>query len=155
VFFADETPFFIQRNGRFFKLTTANFRKFGHGTVLIAQTTRDFVLPKDDGTSDYGILINSPIRFLFQIDDEQSAFQERFGLSPTQCATIQNLGRTDQFREVFLQDELGGWVLQIAVTREEYWRVTSSRGDNEKLQKLLEAVPGLKLEEAIRCLAIA
>jgi hypothetical protein len=154
VFFADETPFFIQRNGRFFKLTTANFRKFGHGTVLIAQTTRDFALPKEDGTTDYGILINSPIRFFYQIDDEVAAFQERFGLTSEQITSIQNLGRTDKYREVFLQDELGGRVLQVSVTPEEYWRVTSSRADNEKLQALLHAVPGLTLQEAIRCLSV-
>jgi len=152
VFFADETPFFIQKNGHFFKLTTANFRKFGHGTVLIAQTTKDFELPKEDGKTDYGILINSPIRFLYQIDDDVEVFRERFGLTQTQVEAIQGLTRTDAYREVFLQDELGGRVLQVAVTPEEYWRVTSSRADNEKLQGLLNAVPGLTLEEAIRCL---
>ncbi len=152
VFFADETPFFIQRNGRFFKLTTANFRKFGHGTILIAQTTQDFALPKDGGGVDYGILINSPIRFFYQVDDEVNAFRERFGLTNQQTQEIQNLRRFDSYREVFLQDELGGRVLQVAVTPEEYWRVTSSRADNEKLQALLSAVPGLRLEEAIRCL---
>ena len=155
VFFADETPFFIQKNGRFFKLTTANFRKFGHATVLIAQTTKDFELPKEDGTTDYGILINSPIRFLFQVDDEAKSFAERFGLTVGQISEIQNLCRTDKYREVFLQDELGGRVLRVAVTQEEYWRVTSSREDNEKLQTLLKTVPGLTLQEAIRCMSRA
>jgi len=153
VFFADETPFFIQRNGRFFKLTTANFRKFGHGTVLIAQTTNDFILPKDGGGTDAGILINSPIRLFYQIDDEIEVFRERFGLTREQCDEIQNLERTDRYREVFLQDELGGRVLRVAVTPEEYWGVTSSRSDNEKLYGLMRAVPGLGLEEAIRCLS--
>jgi hypothetical protein len=153
VFFADETPFFIQRNGRFFKLTTANFRKFGHGTVLIAQTTQDFVLPKEGGGVDTGILVNSPIRFFYQVDDEPGAFRERFGLTEAQLTAIQGLGRSDEFREVFLQDELGGRVLRVGVTPQEYWRVTSSRADNEKLQALMNAVPGLTLEEAIRCLA--
>ncbi len=155
VFFADETPFFIQRNGRFFKLTTANFRKFGHATILIAQTTQDFVLPKEDGQSDYGILINSPIRFFYQVDDDPEEFARRFNLTPRQLEEIQNLGRSDEYREVFFQDELGGRVLRVAVTREEYWRVTSSRQDNERLHALLNAVPGLKLKEAIRCLASA
>jgi hypothetical protein len=154
VFFADETPFFIQRNGRFFKLTTANFRKFGHGTVLIAQTTQDFILPKEGGGSDAGILVNSPIRFFYQVDDEPKAFAERFGLSVRQVEEVQHLERGEKFREVFLQDELGGRVLRVGVTPEEYWRVTSSRADNEKLEALRRAVPGLTLKEAIRCLAV-
>ena len=155
VFFADETPFFIQRNGRFFKLTTANFRKFGHATILIAQTTKDFELPKEDGTTDYGILINSPIRFLYQVDDAVDGFAERFALTAGQITEIQNLGRSQKYREVFLQDELGGRVLRVAVTPEEYWRVTSSREDNEKLQTLLKTVPGLTLQEAIRCMSVS
>ncbi|MGK5087911.1 hypothetical protein WDW86_10165 [Bdellovibrionota bacterium FG-2] len=154
VFFADETPFFIQRNGRFFKLTTANFRKFGHATILIAQTTRDFELVKEGGETDYGILLNSPIRFLYQVDDDAAVFAERLALTPRQIAEIQALGRSDEFREVFLQDELGGRVLRVAVTPEEYWRVTSSRSDNEKIEALLTAVPGLRLQEAIRCLSV-
>ena len=154
VFFADETPFFIQKNGRFFKLTTANFRKFGHGTVLIAQTTKDFELTKSDGTTDYGILINSPIRFFYQVDDTPEVFRDRFGLTDLQIQSIQNLGKTEAYREVFLQDELGGRVLRVQVTPEEYWQVTSSRNDNEKIQALLRAVPGLKLKEAIQCLSI-
>ena len=122
VFFADETPFFIQRNGRFFKLTTANFRKFGHGTILIAQTTLDFVLPKEGGGHDLGILVNSPIRCFFQVDDEPEAFRERFGLTSRQLTDIQGLGRSENWREMFLQDELGGRVLRVALTPEEYWR---------------------------------
>jgi hypothetical protein len=152
VFFADETPFFIQRNGRFFKLTTANFRKFGHGTVLIAQLTQDFLLPKEEGV-DEGILINSPIRFFFQVDDEQERFKARFGLTDRQIQEITHLGRDDHYREVFLQDEMGGRVLRVSVTLEEYWRVTSSREDNEKLHALMRQVPGLTLKEAIRCLS--
>ncbi|MEK6706674.1 MAG: hypothetical protein AABZ06_12890 [Bdellovibrionota bacterium] len=153
VFFADETPFFIQRNGRFFKLTTANFRKFGHATILIAQTTKDFELPRDDGQVDHGILINSPIRFFYQVDDDPEIFAKRFGFTTKQMAEIENLGRSEQYREVFLQDELGGRVLRVAVTPEEYWKVTSSRADNERLHAVLKAVPGLTLKEAIRCLA--
>jgi hypothetical protein len=152
VFFADETPFFIQRNGRFFKLTTANFRKFGHGTILIAQTTKDFELSKEGGETDCGILINSPIRFFYQVDDDPDVFAKKFGLTARQVADIQGLGRSAEYREVFLQDELGGRVLRVAVTSEEYWRVTSSRSDNEKIHALLAAVPGLTLQEAIRCL---
>ncbi len=154
VFFADETPFFIQKNGRFFKLTTANFRKFGHGTILIAQTTKDFELTKSDGSTDYGILINSPIRFFYQVDDTPEVFRDRFGLTDLQIQSIQNLGKTEAYREVFLQDELGGRVLRVQVTPEEYWQVTSSRNDNERIQALLRAVPNLKLKEAIQCLSI-
>jgi hypothetical protein len=38
------------------------------------------------------------------------------------------------------------------MTEDEYWRVTSSADDNEKLKKLREAIPNLTLEEGIRCL---
>jgi hypothetical protein len=155
VFFADETPFFIQRNGRFFKLTTANFRKFGHATILIAQSTQDFELTRDNAESDLGILHNSPIRFFYQVDGNPDDFAKRFSLTPNQVLEIQNLGRAKDYREVFLQDELGGRVLRVAVTPEEYWRVTSSREDNEKISALQSAVPGLTLKEAIRCLAVS
>lgn len=153
MFFCDETPFFIQKNARFFKLTTANFRKFGHGTCLIAQQTQDFRIPKDGGGLDDGILLNSPIRFLFQLDGDESFHRECLNLTPLQIEEIKNLKRTNSYREVFLQDELGSRVLRVWVTPKEYWEVTSTKEDNEKLFRLRSQVPNLSLEEAIKCLA--
>ena len=149
VFIADETPFFIERCFSFFKFSTANVRKFGGSFITIAQKSSDVVIGGDSG-----ILENSSMKFVFSVDGEREAFQRRLKLSDQVADQIEDLrSEKGRFSEVAFIDSIGSRVLRIELTPEEYWAVTSSQTDNEKLNSLISAVPGLTLEEAIRCLA--
>jgi len=152
IFFCDEVPFFIKKNGSFFKLTTANFRKYGHSTILIAQSTKDFELKHESNESDCGIIQNSPIRFLFQIDGKEKEFADKLGLFESDLVKIRSLVKAPTFRDVLLQDDLGTRVLRIFLTTKEYWLTTTSKKDRDKLNKLRTQIPDLSLKEAINCL---
>ncbi len=154
VLFCDETRFFIERNAEFFLLTTANFRKFGHGVILINQNMRNFELPGKNGERDLGIILNSPIRFLLQADHEPKYLKEQFGLCDEHISILtENPYRGREYREVILQDDTGTRALRVYLTPSEYWRCTSDSEDNQKLFGLMRAVPGLTLREAISCLS--
>ena len=149
VFIADETPFFIERCFSFFKFSTANVRKFGGSFITIAQKSSDVIVG-----GDAGILENSSMKFLFSIDGEREAFQRRLKLSDESLDQIESLrSEKGRFSEVAFVDSRGSRVFRIELTPEEYWAVTSSQADNEKLNSLMSAVKDLTLEEAIRCLA--
>ncbi|MFV3409666.1 VirB4 family type IV secretion system protein [Bdellovibrio bacteriovorus] len=149
VLICDEVPFFIKKNFDFFKFTTANVRKLG-ATILSAQLSSDFVV---DG--DTGIIENSPQRFLFSIDGEEDAYRDRFGLDVEKIETLKGLRSIPgKFSEVLAQSSDGTRMLKIQVTPEEYWRLTTSRVDKDKLTSLMAAVPGLSLREAINCLSL-
>jgi type IV secretory pathway VirB4 component len=151
VLICDETPFFIKTCFDFFKFSTANVRKYGHAVVLISQLSTDFVV-----NNDYGIIENSPQRFLFSIDGKAKEYQERFNLTENHIETIQDLRSIPkEFSEVFLQTGVTGKKLRIKITPEEYWALTTSQPDQLKIQKLRQAIPELSLEEALRCLSIA
>lgn len=154
VLVCDETKFFIDRNAQFFLLTTANFRKFGHAVILITQKIQNFDLDLGFGKRDSGLILNSPIRFFLEQDTEREYLESMFGLGPRFTNRItENPYRGKEYREAVLQDDVGTRIVRLALSPEEYWRVTSTREDNEKLGHLRKAVPGLTLEEAIRCLA--
>jgi hypothetical protein len=158
ILFVDEAPFFIEQHARFFKLTTANFRKYGHGTVLIAQSLQSFEFIGENGKLDRGIITNSPLRFLFEIEGEDSDFREKFDITPSQLLRMKSLYRGAGYRECLFQSpggvkSLEGRVLKIYTNPKEYWEVTSDDSDNEKLFGLMRSVPGLTLEEAILCLS--
>jgi type IV secretory pathway VirB4 component len=156
VLFCDETKFFIERNSDFFLLTTANFRKFGHAVVLIAQNIRNFEIPRGQGRTDSGIILNSPTRFFLEQDVERAFLKEHFGLNDEELSVVVDSPyRGKDYREFVLQDDTGTRIVRLKLSPEEYWRVTSTRSDNDKLSRLRAAVPGLTLEEAIRCLARA
>ncbi len=146
----DETPFFIKSCFDFFKFTTANVRKFGHAVVLISQLSTDLIVNDDTGLID-----NSPQRFLFSIDGNHINFQNRFGLELGHIDSIKKL-RTipGEFSECLLQTAQDSRKLTIKVTKEEYWRLTSSKEDNLKISSLRKAMPQLTLLEAIKCLSI-
>lgn len=149
VLICDEVPFFIKKNFDFFKFTTANVRKLG-ATILSAQLSSDFVV---DG--DTGIIENSPQRFLFSIDGEEDAYRDRFGLDAEKIETLKGLRSIPgKFSEVLAQSSDGTRKLKIQVTPEEYWRLTTSKVDKDKLTSLMAAVPGLSLREAINCLSV-
>ncbi len=150
----DESPFFVEHSRRFFKLTTANFRKFGHITILISQQFSDFEGVTESGTPDLGILNNSMVRFIHNTEGRVEEFAEKLQLDIQGLQKIESLYRARDYREVLLQTEHETKVLQVRLTPEEYLRVSSSREDNEKINNLRTAVPGLKLEEALKCLSV-
>ena len=149
VLICDEVPFFIKSCFDFFKFSTANVRKYGHAVVLSAQLSSDFIVGGDSG-----IIENSPQRFLFSIDGDEETFQERFGLTANHIATMRSLRSVvGKYSEVLFKEPEGARRLAVRITPEEYWRLTTSRLDKEKLMNLMDAVPGLLLREAINCLS--
>lgn len=150
VLICDETPFFIKNCFEFFKFSTANVRKFGHAVILITQLSSDLIV-----NDDTGIIENSPQRFLFSVDGDEKEYQSRFNLKTHQVEVIRKLrSKPGELSEVFLQTAETGRKLQIKITKEEYWELTSNRQDQEKLNKLRSAAPELSLKEAIRCLSV-
>ena len=151
VLICDETPFFIKACFDFFKFSTANVRKFGHAVILITQLSSDLIV-----NGDTGIIENSPQRFLFSADGDLTDYQTRFNLTDAQLASIRTLRSIPkEFSEVFLQTSEIGRKLIIKITQKEYWTLTSSKQDREKLEKLRSHIPQLSLLEAITCLSIA
>ena len=149
VFIADETPFFISKNFEFFKFSTANVRKFGGSFITIAQKSSDVVIDGDEG-----IIFNSDTKILFSIDGSEDVFSRRLGITTQGLERTRTLKKSKmEFSEALIKDYLGERVMRIRLSREEYWRFTSSRSDNTKIDQLLGAVEGLTRSEAIRCLA--
>lgn len=151
VLICDETPFFIKSCFDFFKFSTANVRKFGHAVILITQLSSDLIV-----NGDTGIIENSPQRFLFSVDGDLNDYQNRFNLTNAQLGSIRALKAIPkEFSEVFLQTSEIGRKLLIKITKKEYWTLTSSKQDREKLEQLRSYIPNLSLMEAIKCLSIA
>lgn len=145
----DETPFFINHCFEFFKMTTANVRKFGHAVVPIVQLASQLIV---DG--DTGIIDNCTQRFLFSSDGEEGKYKDIFRLSEKDMETIRSLRSINgEYSECLFQTETDTRKLRIEVTKEEYWRLTTSKNDKEKLASLLKAVNGLTLDQAIRALS--
>lgn len=150
VLICDETPFFIKSCFDFFKFSTANVRKYGHAVVLISQVSTDMIVGGDSG-----IIENSPQRFLFSTDGSLKEYQERFNLSDQHMKTVGELMSIPKvLSEVFLQTGSSGKKLRIQITADEYWKLTTSQPDQQKIQKLRQAVPELKLSEALKCLSL-
>lgn len=150
VLICDETPFFIKSCFEFFKFSTANVRKYGHAVVLVSQLSTDLIVEGDSG-----LIENSPQRFLFSVDGNTGQFQERFNLSEEKTATIKNLKAIPgRYSEVLFQSTDTSRKLRIEITLEEYWMLTSSKHDQDKLNDLQAAVPNLTLREAIKCLSL-
>ena len=154
VLICDETKFFIDRNADFFLLTTANFRKFGHGVILMGQNVQNFEIIRD-GRSDSGIIINSPIRVFFPADADEAYLKDRFNLNQNQINTIiRSPHRGSDYREAVLQDDLGTRIIRLYLTREEYWRVSTNKNDIDRYQEIKESCPSLSVEEIIQCLIL-
>lgn len=155
VLFCDETKFFIDRFSQFFLLTAANFRKFGHGLVLMLQNIRNAEVVLPDGKVDSGLVLNSPIRFFLQADTEADYLREQFQFGEHHIrVVVTNPYRGRDYREIVLQDDTGTRVVRLYLVDQEYWRMNSTKEDQEKLMKLRQAVPELTVEEAIRCLSV-
>lgn len=150
VLVCDETPFFVERCFDFFKLSTANVRKFGAAVVLVAQLSKHLVV-----RGDTGLIENTHHRFLFSSDGGLADFQERMRLSDKQMRLLAGLEfQSKRFSEVLYQMGCFARVLRLRMSPEEYWRVSSTQGDRIKIEKLKAAVPLLTTLEAIRCLSI-
>lgn len=151
VFLADEVPVFIQRCFSFFDLSISNIRKEGDGFVTIAQRSSHLVV--NGNTS---ILDGSPSKFLFTVDGDPAAYAKRLALEEaTDIERIKNLHRVQgKFSEVYHVDPLGKRSYKIVLSPEEYWSYTSKKEDKDKIQNLLQAVPGLTIKEAIKCLGL-
>ncbi|WP_413942687.1 hypothetical protein [Bdellovibrio sp. HCB-162] len=150
VLMCDEMPFFINSCFSYFKFSTANERKVGNAVILVAQLSSDFVV-----NGDTGLIANSPQRFLFSIDDEkEEVFASRFGLRVNDMETMRSLRSVGgAYSEILYQDAVSTRKLKLTITPEEYWRLTTSKTDRDKLQSLMAAVPGLSLKQGIRCLS--
>ncbi len=155
VLFCDETKFFIDRFASFFLLTAANFRKFGHGLILMLQNIRNAEITHADGSLDSGLILNSPTRIFLPADTETEYLKSQFQFSDSHLqAIVTHPYRGREYREAVLQDDLGTRIIRVFLTDEEYWRTTSSKDDQTKFNQLRAAVPGLTLQEAIRCLIV-
>jgi hypothetical protein len=149
-FINDEVTFFINRAFGFYKFSTSNIRKYNGSFVTICQKSSDPIV-----NGDRGIIENSNSKFLFSLDADKEEFRKNLNLSSSDTEKVENLGNVKgQFSECLLVDNLASKTLRIELTDEEYWTATSSKEDNEKIHRLIEAVPGLKIQEAIRCLSI-
>lgn len=149
VFFCDETKFFLEKNGQFFLLTSANFRKFGHANILTGQNIRDFVL-NINGRDDLGLILNSPIRVFYEAAIDPEFLKTTFSLNDREIHFIRNNPyKGKEFRQFILQDDLGTRLSRLYLTRPEYLSMTSSRSEVDKINKITEAFPELNRDEVI------
>lgn len=149
VLICDETPFFIESCFDFFKTSSANVRKFGGSVILVAQTSKHLI-----HESDTSLIENAGHRLLFSSDGDLKEFQERFRLRDQDMQALSSLRfQSRRFSEFVYQKESQAKAMRLELSQEEYWRVTSSQQDRMKLSNLIQAVPGLSTEEAIRCLS--
>ena len=150
VFIADETPQFIKQNFGLFSFTVKNVRKFGGSLIPIVQKTEDLVI---DG--DTSILDNCASKVLFSLDGEKEKYAKRVKLEENsrEMSVISSFKKNTNKSQFMFLDSQGARVLNVNATKIEYWSATSSPQDKAKIQKLMNAVPELSIEEAIRCLS--
>lgn len=149
VFMADEVPVFVKRCFSFFDLSISNIRKYGDGFITIGQKTEHFIV---EGKS---LLDASPSKFIFTVDAKDEVFADRTGLELKDIQTIKNLHRVQgKYSEVFHIDNLGKRTYRIVLSPHEYWSYTSKKEDKDKINNLMNAVPGLTIEEAMKCLSL-
>jgi len=151
VLVCDETPFFINRCFEFFKFSTANVRKFGASVVLTVQLSKHLVVGDDTA-----VIENSNHRFLFSHDGDDESFKSRFQLSDRVMARLKEItGQKPQGFSLSLYQSGGqAKTVKLTLSKEEYWRLTSTQSDRLKFDALRAAVPNLSVEEAIRCLSV-
>lgn len=154
VFFCDETKFFIEKNASFFLLTTANFRKFGHAVILTGQNIEDFFLRRE-GEIDRGLVLNSPTRIFFEAQTKPELLKSEFHLDERQVACLSTQAyRGSEFRQFVLQDDIGTRICRLFLTPREYWEMTSTRNDVDKLDSLKRAAPWLSENQVIEVMLI-
>lgn len=150
VLVCDETPFFIERCFEFFKFSAANVRKFGASLILVVQLSRHLVVHDDTG-----VVENCSHKFLFSSDGPKTEFCSRLQISNSDFELLSSLSfSSGSYSELFYKYGDEARTLRLTLTSEEYWRLTSSQADRLKFDALMKFVPGLKVEEAIRCLSV-
>ncbi|QDK37916.1 hypothetical protein [Bdellovibrio sp. NC01] len=137
----DEVPFFIKQCFDLIKFTAANFRKYGHAVIPISQLMDHLIVE-----GDMGLVENISQRFLF---GATAHVEEQYQPILNGLQSIPG-----QYSEVALQTEEGMRKHVIKLSREEYWERTSSKTDKEKMRKMMEAVPGLTTQQAIKILSL-
>jgi len=149
----DEVKFFISRHYETFDLLAANFRKFGHSLMIVIQDPANIeqANPKlrngDDRES--GLWVNLQIKVFLKTNLSAEALQRR-GLTDIQIRSIEEqVSDKTAPRNAVIQDGSGSRIVKLIQTKGEYWRTTSDKQDNELLQSLLAAVPGLSVDQAI------
>ena len=158
VFFCDELKFFVEKNADFFLLTTANFRKFGHSIILAIQDLSTLVLNKN-GKDEEGILSNSPIKVFFPQCGTKKFLDEHLNLNESLIESIVNppvaeVLQEKNYREFILQDNRGTRKVKLQVTPEEYFSMTSTRDEVDKINQIEAALPGLKTKDIIRLIVL-
>lgn len=151
VFIADETPFFIQNSFEFFRFSVMNVRKFGGSLVPIVQKSEHLVVNDDNS-----ILDNCASKVLFSLDGDKDVYAKRLKLESgsRELNVISNFKKSSNKSQFMFLDSQGARVLNVNATKTEYWSATSSPQDKAKIQKLMNAVPELSIEEAIKCLSL-
>ncbi|RYZ91894.1 MAG: hypothetical protein EOP06_05865 [Proteobacteria bacterium] len=149
VLVCDETPFFIERCFEFFKFSAANVRKFGASLILVVQLSRHLVV-----NGDTGVVENCAHKFLLSADGPQKEYCSRLQLSENEFEMIEDLRFSSRaYSELLYKAGDEARTLRLALTPQEYWRLTSSQADRLKFDSLMAAVPNLKVDEAIKCLS--
>lgn len=145
VLICDEIPFFIKHCFDFFKFSTANLRKIGNAVILTGQISSDFVV---DG--DTGIIDNSRQRFLFSLDGDEEAYKKLLQLKNEDLKEIRTLRTVSgEYSQCFFKSDGATHKVEVRITPQEYWELTTSKADQEKIAQLMTVVEGLSLREAI------
>lgn len=153
--FCDETTEFLNLCSPFFITTAKNSRKFGHATILINQESASFQVRDRKGDLTNSLFDNTDHHFLFSTpgDPEDAVkFQARHKMDGAEFQRAKTLSyQKGKFSEVFYKTRIGGQVLRIELSKEEYWLLTSDKNDYDKIDRLKEV--GFSEEEAILCLS--
>lgn len=90
-----------------------------------------------DGVIDRGLILNSPIRFFLQADTEAEYLKQQFQFDEHHLrVVVTHPYRGREYREAVLQDDTGTRVVRLYLTDEEYWRMTSTKEDVDKFNRL-------------------
>jgi hypothetical protein len=128
-----------------------NVRKFGGSLVPIVQKSEHLVVNDDNS-----ILDNCASKVLFSLDGDKDVYAKRLKLESgsRELNVISNFKKSSNKSQFMFLDSQGARVLNVNATKTEYWSATSSPQDKAKIQKLMNAVPELSIEEAIKCLSL-
>lgn len=150
VLICDETPFFIQKCFEFFKFTSSNVRKFGASIIPVVQQSKHLVIGGDTTLID-----NAHHRFLMSVDGDYEDFENRFHISTNDVMQIELLRtKPKEYSEFFYKFGDKGFAVRLRLTAEEYWRITTTKTEKDKIDSLMRAVPNLQLPEALKVLAV-
>jgi hypothetical protein len=153
--FCDETTEFLNQCAPFFITTLKNSRKFGHAIVLINQDSSAFQVRDRKGDLTNSLFENTDHHFLFATPGDQEdadKFKSRHKLDGAEFQRAKSLSyQKGKYSEVFYKTRIGGQILRIELSQEEYWLLTSDKNDYDKLDRLKEV--GFGEEEAMLCLS--